>query len=674
MSPTNYPFLLSKLDLGFCTLPNRVLMGSMHTGLEDKRADFPKLANYFCERAEGGVGLMVTGGISPNIRGWLKPLGGKLSWGLEVKPHKLVTSAVHGAGGRIAMQILHAGRYGYHPFSVSSMGKKAPINPFTPKALTARGVESTINDYVHCAKLAREAGYDGVEVMGSEGYLINQFVSPQVNVRDDAWGGNAEKRRRFAVEIVTRIREAVGPDFIIIYRLSMLELVPEGLSWQEIVEQAKAIEVAGATIINTGIGWHEARIPTIATSVPRAAFASVTAKLKPHVRLPLVATNRINMPDVAEHILATGQADMVSMARPLLADPQWVSKAKSGQVALINTCIACNQACLDHVFENKKATCLVNPRACRETELNYLPTKTKKRIAVVGSGPAGLSFATVAAQRGHDVTLFDAASEIGGQFNYAKQIPGKEEFSETLRYYTQLLSKNNVTVKLQHTADADELKKSGFDEIILATGITPRGVAIKGIQHPKVLSYLEVLRDKKPVGKTVAIIGAGGIGFDVAEYLVHHQSSTLDTNRWMQEWGVDPNFESKGGLLPPMPLAPARQIWLLQRSAGKPGARLGKTTGWIHRAALKMAGVQAWGDIEYLSIDDAGLHIKKDGIEQTLAVDNIIICAGQEPNRSLHQQLFDLGLKTHLIGGADVASELDAKRAIAQGAELAAKI
>lgn len=649
-------------------------MGSMHTGLEDSRKDFPKLAAYFRERAEGGVGLMVTGGIAPNIRGWLKPLGGKLSWSIEVKPHKLITKAVHEANGKIAMQILHAGRYGYHPLSVSSMGKKAPINPFTPKALSARGVESTINDYVHCAKLAREAGYDGVEVMGSEGYLINQFVSPQVNARHDAWGGSAEKRRRFAVEIVSRMREAVGLDFIIIYRLSMLELVPEGLSWEEIVAQAQAIEAAGATIINTGIGWHEARVPTIATSVPRAAFAGVTAKLKPFVKLPLIATNRINMPEVAEKILAEGQADMVSMARPLLADPQWVNKAKAGKSALINTCIACNQACLDHVFENKKASCLVNPRACRETELNYLPVQIKKRIAVVGAGPAGLSFATVAAERGHQVTLFDAASEIGGQFNYAKQIPGKEEFSETLRYFNDLISEYSIELQLGKKVSTEELKQQGFDEIILATGITARSIKLTGSENPKVLSYLDVLRDKKPVGKSVAIIGAGGIGFDVAEYLLHSQSSTLDVKQWMQEWGVDPSFESKGGLLPPKPHAPARQIWLLQRSAGKPGARLGKTTGWIHRAALKMAGVQAWGDIEYVSIDDAGLHIKKDGVAQTLAVDNIIICAGQEPNRTLQQQLTALGINSHLIGGADVAAELDAKRAIAQGAELAAKI
>lgn len=674
MSKTEFPHLFAPLDLGFSTLPNRILMGSMHTGLEDRRTDFPKLAAYFRERAEGGVGLMVTGGIAPNIRGWLKPLSGKLSWRLETGPHRQVTSAVHGAGGRIAMQILHAGRYAYHPFSVSATGKKAPINPFSPRALGARGVEATIRDYVRSAVLAREAGYDGVEVMGSEGYLINQFVSPQVNDRDDAWGGDAERRRRFAVEIVARMREAVGPDFILIYRLSMLELVPEGLAWPEIVEQAKAIEAAGATLINTGIGWHEARVPTIATSVPRAAFAGVTAKLKPHVRVPLVATNRINMPDVAERILSEGMADMVSMARPLLADPQWPAKAKAGKARLINTCIACNQACLDHVFENQKASCLVNPRAGRETELNFRPVAAPKRIAVVGAGPAGLSFATAAAGRGHAVTLFDAASDIGGQFNYAKRIPGKEEFHETIRYFRHLLAETGVAVELGTPVDAGLLQRGQFDEIVIATGISPRRLTLPGGDHSKVLSYLDVLRDDKPVGASVAIIGAGGIGFDVAEFLLHTPAAGPDLGRWMREWGVDPQFEGKGGLRLPEPEAPTRRIWLLQRSPGKPGARLGKTTGWIHRAALKAGGVQAWGGIEYLAVDDDGLHIRKDGQVQVLPVDNVVVCAGQEPDKSLYRALLELGLQAHVIGGADVAAELDAKRAIAQGAELAAAI
>jgi 2,4-dienoyl-CoA reductase (NADPH2) len=673
MQASPYPHLLEPLDLGFCTLPNRVLMGSMHTGLEDRSRDYPKLAAYFRERAEGGVGLMVTGGIAPNLVGWLKPFGGKLSWPWEIHKHRIVTSAVHGAGGRICLQILHAGRYGYHPLSVSASGLQAPINPFKPRALSARGVERQVRAFVRCAQLAREAGYDGVEVMGSEGYLINQFLSARTNTRTDAWGGTPEKRMRFAVEIVRRIREACGPDFILVYRLSMLELLPDGSAWDEIVAQAKAIEAAGATIINTGIGWHEARVPTIATSVPRAAFAGVTAKLKPHVRVPLVATNRINMPDVAEAILARGDADMVSMARPLLADSRWVAKARAGQPERINTCIACNQACLDHVFENKTATCLVNPRACMETELRYAPTPAPRRIAVVGAGPAGLSCASVAAERGHRVTLFDAAPEIGGQFNLARRIPGKEEFAETLRYFGDALSRHGVERRLGARVGADALLAGGFDEIVLATGIVPRRVDFPGADHPKVVGYLDVIEGRVAVGPRVAIIGAGGIGFDVATFLVEAAPSpTVEPSRWMAEWGVRPDFEGPGGLQAPAPEPPARKVWLLQRSPGRPGKRLAKTTGWIHRATLKAKGVVALGGVEYLGVDDGGLRIRADGAEQLLPVDHVVVCAGQEPLRALSDPLQAAGRTVHLIGGADVAAELDAKRAIAQGARLAA--
>ena len=671
-SQTPYPHLFAPLDLGFTTLRNRVLMGSMHTGLEDRASDFPKLAAYFAERAAGGVGLIVTGGFSPNMIGWLKPFSGKLSWPWEARKHRQVTDAVHAHGAKICLQLLHAGRYAYHPLSVAPSRVKAPINPFTPRALTAFGVERTISAYARAAKLARDGGYDGVEVMGSEGYLINQFLSARTNRRSDAWGGDAARRMRFAVEIVRRIREACGPDFIIIYRLSMLELVPGGSDWQEIVAQARAVEAAGATIINTGIGWHEARVPTIATSVPRAAFAGVTAKLKPEVRLPLVATNRINMPDVAEHVLASGSADIVSMARPLLADPEWVEKARAGRAHAINTCIACNQACLDHVFENKRASCLVNPRACAETELVYTPAATRKRIAVVGAGPAGLACATVAAQRGHAVTLFDAADRIGGQFNLAKQIPGKEEFHETLRYFQHRIEDTGVTLRLSTPVSEDDL--ADFDEVVLATGIVPRKVNFPGADHPKVVSYLDVLTRKVIPGGRVAIIGAGGIGFDVAEYLVHDgPSSTLDPARWMAEWGVSGDFDGPGGLRDPHPEPPARTVWL-QRSPGKPGARLGKTTGWIHRAALKMKRVTMLGGVEYLGVDDAGMRIRVDGQEQVLPVDHVVVCAGQEPRRDLHAALESRGRPAHLIGGADVAAELDAKRAIAQGSRLAAAL
>ena len=675
MSSQPYPSLFQPLDLGFCSLPNRILMGSMHTGLEDHARDFPKLAAYFRERAEGGVGLMVTGGISPNLVGWLKPFAGKLSWPWEIHKHRIVTRAVHEAGGRICLQILHAGRYAAHPLLVSASKVKAPISPLTPRALTAWGVERQIKAFVTTAKLAREAGYDGVEVMGSEGYLINQFLSARTNRRKDAWGGSPEKRMRFAVEIVRRIREAVGKDFILIYRLSMLELVENGSGWDEIVMQAKAIEAAGATIINTGIGWHEARVPTIATSVPRAAFAGVTAKLKPHVGLPLVATNRINMPDEAEAILAGGQADMVSMARPLLADPAWARKAREGRRDEINTCIACNQACLDHVFVGKKASCLVNPRACAETELNYTPTTAPRRVAVVGAGPAGLACASVAAGRGHQVTLFDSASEIGGQFNLAKKIPGKEEFHETLRYFGRQLALTGVDLRLGQRVDAAGLAAGGFDDIVLATGIRPRKVSFPGADHPKVLSYLDVLQGRVVPGRRVAIIGAGGIGYDVAEYLVHEgPSPSLDPSLWMAEWGVAPDFEGPGGLAKPKPEAPARELWLLQRSPGKPGARLGKTTGWIHRAALKAKGVQALGGVEYLGVDETGLKIRVDGQERLLEVDHVVVCAGQEPLRELVEGLQGAGATPHLIGGADVAAELDAKRAIEQGSRLAAAL
>jgi 2,4-dienoyl-CoA reductase (NADPH2) len=671
----NYPKLFAPLDLGHVTLPNRILMGSMHTGLEDKAGDYDKLAAYFAERARGGVGLMVTGGIAPSIEGWLKPFGGRLTMPWHKPRHRKLTRAVHAEDGRICLQILHAGRYGYHPLSVAPSKIKSPITPFIPRALSSRGVERTVRNFVHCAKLAQDAGYDGVEIMGSEGYLINQFIAARTNQRNDAWGGDATRRMRFAIEIVRRTREGVGRNFIIIYRLSMLDLVEGGQDWSEIVTLAKAIEAAGASIINTGIGWHEARIPTIVTSVPRAGFAWVTHKLKGEVTIPLITTNRINMPEVAERILAAGEADMVSMARPLLADPRWANHAKAGRSDRINTCIACNQACLDHVFQNKRASCLVNPRACHETELKIEPANTPKRIAVVGAGPAGMACASTLGERGHTVTLIDKASEIGGQFNYAKQIPGKEEFHETLRYFRHRLSDSSVDVRLGQSADAASLHAGDYDEVVIATGITPRMVSFPGSDDPRMLSYLDVLAHHKPVGLRVAIIGAGGIGFDVAEFLAEHAPSpTTDVVRWTREWGVDMQLAQRGGLQKPQPEAPARQIWLLQRSEGRPGARLNKTTGWVHRATLKAKQVTMLGNVSYRSFDDQGLHITVDGVPQTLPVDHVVVCAGQEPNRQLADELIATGLKVHVIGGADVAAELDAKRAIAQGTRLASQI
>lgn len=672
---SDYPHLLAPLNLGFTTLANRVLMGSMHTGLEDKASDFGKLAVYFAERARGGVGLIVTGGIAPSIRGWLKPFSGRLSMPWHVARHRKVTTAVHAEGGKVCVQILHAGRYAYHPLSVAPSKIKSPITPFAPSELSPRAIESTIADFANAARLAQDAGYDGVEIMGSEGYLINQFLVERTNRRDDDWGGSPEKRRRFAVEIVRRTRAAVGANFIIIYRVSMLDLVEQGQTWDEVVALAKDVEAAGATLINTGIGWHEARVPTIVTSVPRGAFTWVTRKLRGEVSLPLITTNRINMPDVAEAILARGDADMVSMARPLLADPEWVAKARAGKAASINTCIACNQACLDHVFENKRASCLVNPRACFETELVITPAAQKKRIAVVGAGPAGLACATTLAGRGHEVVLYDAGADIGGQFNMAKRIPGKEEFFETLRYFRTRIAETGVDLRLNTRVDAATLQQEKFDEIVFATGVHPRTPAITGIDHRKVVSYYDVLMRNRPVGHRVALIGAGGIGFDMAEYLTQtHPSPTTDIARWSEEWGVDTTYATRGAVIPPQPEPAEREVWLLQRTPGKPGDKLNKTTGWVHRAALKAKRVQMMTGVSYERIDDAGLHIRIGETTQVLPVDTVVLCAGQESNRGDYDAAAALGLKVHVIGGADVAAELDAKRAIGQGTRLAATL
>ncbi|MEQ9286807.1 MAG: NADPH-dependent 2,4-dienoyl-CoA reductase [Cyclobacteriaceae bacterium] len=670
-----YPKLFEPLDLGFTTLKNRVLMGSMHTGLEEEKNGFEKLAAYYGERAKGGVGLIVTGGIAPNIAGWVSPFASRLTNRRTAKKHKQITEAVHRHDGKICLQILHSGRYGYHPFAVAPSAIKSPISPFKPWALSKRGIEKTIRDFVNTANLAQFAGYDGVEIMGSEGYLINEFIVSKTNKRTDEWGGSYENRMRFPTEIVRRVREAVGENFIIIYRLSMLDLVEGGSSWPEVVQLAKAVEAAGATVINTGIGWHEARIPTIATMVPRAAFSWVTKKMMGEVSIPLITTNRINTPEVAENVLADGCADMVSMARPFLADPELVIKAQTGREDEINTCIGCNQACLDHVFKRKTSSCLVNPRACHETELVFTKTPLRKNIAVVGAGPGGLAAAMVASQRGHQVTLFDAAEEIGGQFNIAKQIPGKEEFYETIRYFNRQLELNGVVVKLGQKVSTEDLQQ--FDEVVLATGITPNTPGIEGIDNPLVLSYLDVLKFKKPVGKKVAIIGAGGIGFDVAEYLTHDGKPTsLDVSAFLKEWGIDGQNEVRGGVenMVAETLPNPREVYLLQRKQSKPGESLGKTTGWIHRTSLKNKNVNMIGGVTYQKIDDQGLHISRNSKTELLEVDNVVICAGQRSKNDLYEPLKNMGVNVHLVGGAYKAAELDAKEAINQASRLAATL
>lgn len=673
--PVNYPHLLSPLDLGFTTLRNRVVMGSMHTGLEDRARDTDRLAAYFAERARGGVGLIITGGYAPNRTGWLLPFAAEMRSESDARRHRRITAAVHAEGGKIALQILHAGRYAYHPLSVSASSIKAPINPFRPRAL--RDVEGTIDDFVRAALLARAGGYDGVEIMGSEGYLINQFLAPRTNRRTDAWGGTPEKRRRFPVEIVRRVRAAVGTDFIIVYRISLADYVEDGQTWEETLALAAEIEAAGASILNTGIGWHEARVPTIVTSVPNGAFVGVSGALAEHVGIPVVASNRINMPEAAEHILTDTGVQLISMARPLLSDPDWVRKAREGVTDQINTCIACNQACLDHAFAHKTVSCLLNPRAGHETTLVLGPTRRARSVAVVGAGPAGLSAAVTAAQRGHRVTLFEAGARIGGQFELARRVPGKEEFTETLRYYTRMLQVHNVDVRLGCRADAQTL--TGYDDVVLATGVTPRVPAIPGIEHPKVLSYAEALSGAA-VGESVAVIGAGGIGFDVSEFLVTTHSPTLNRKEWQAEWGaLDPQDAPtvRGALATPIPLPPAREVFLLQRTKGPQGRGLGKTSGWVHRASLKAKGVQQLCGVNYERIDDAGLHISfgsdRSGA-RLLAVDNIVICAGQESVRGLDDELRARGVTAHVIGGAAVAAELDAKRAIRQGTELAARL
>ncbi len=674
-----FPHLNAPLDLGFTTLRNRIMMGSMHTGLEDKFKEFDKFAAYFEARAKGGTAMMVTGGFSPNLEGWLYPFASKLTSSSAIKHHRKVTDAVHKYDSKIIMQLLHAGRYAYHPLSVSASNVKSPINPFKPREIGDFGIRRTIAAFARSAKLAQQAGYDGVEVMGSEGYFLNQFICKRTNHRTDRWGGSIENRARLSVEIVRRIRETVGPNFIIIYRHSLLDLVEGGNTWEEVRYVAKAVEDAGATMLNTGIGWHEARVPTIVTSVPRAAFAELTARIRKDLKIPVIASNRINKPDVAEKLIADGSCDMVSMARPLLADPEFAIKAQEGRADEINICIACNQACLDHTFSAKRASCLVNPRACHETEIVDQPIERKKKIAVVGAGPAGLAASTELARRGHDVTLFDKAEEIGGQFNMAKQIPGKEEFHETIAYFKRQLELKKVNVRLGTVFTPELVGKEKFDEVILATGIKPRTPGIEGIDHPKVLSYIDVLLHKKEVGKKVAVIGAGGIGFDVSEYLTHdfnHPSPTLDLETWKKEWGITFEPENAGGIdrMKPQPPSPAREVWLCQRKDEPLGKRLGKTSGWVHKASLKSRKVHFMQGVEYLKIDDRGLHIMGPHGPEILNVDHVIVCAGQDPLRELQAPIEALGVPVHLVGGSSVAAELDAKRAINQATRLAVSL